>query len=174
MAKSINGFALSAILAGSILLYAGFKGYSVKTALQNVIRGKTPGSGQSTISGLSTVDAVSGSGSSTGSPSVPSGISGSNKQVLQAVAASFGWTGSEWTALDNVEMAEAGYNLTATNPSSGAYGMAQFINGPSEYAQYGGDSTTARGQSIAMCNYIKQRYGTPSVAWAHEQQYNWY
>jgi hypothetical protein len=44
--------------------------------------------------------------------------------------------------------------------------MAQFIDGPSEYAEYGGNSTTAAGQSVAMCNYIKQRYGTPVVAWA--------
>jgi hypothetical protein len=94
--------------------------------------------------------------------------------ALQSAAAKLGWTGAEWAALNNVEMAEAGYNLTATNPSSGAYGMAQFINGPSEYAQYGGDSTSAAGQATAMVNYIAQRYGDPIAAWAHEQADHWY
>ncbi len=71
-------------------------------------------------------------------------------------------------------MREAGFSLTAQNPTSGAYGMAQFINGPSEYAQYGGNSTTAAGQAVAMVNYIAQRYGTPAAAWAHEQAFGWY
>jgi hypothetical protein len=71
-------------------------------------------------------------------------------------------------------MREAGYSLTAKNPSSGAYGMAQFINGASEYAQYGGNASTAAGQAKAMVAYIAQRYGTPEKAWAHEQSYGWY
>jgi hypothetical protein len=94
--------------------------------------------------------------------------------ALKAAAESVGWTGAQWQALVNVEMREAGFSLTAQNPSSGAYGMAQFINGPGEYAQYGGNATTYSGQAAAMVNYILQRYGTPAAAWAHEQQYGWY
>jgi phage-related protein len=94
--------------------------------------------------------------------------------ALQSAAAKLGWTGSEWVALNNVEMREAGYNLTAQNPTSGAYGMAQFINGAAEYAQYGGNSTTAAGQATAMVNYIAQRYGDPIAAWEHEESASWY
>lgn len=94
--------------------------------------------------------------------------------ALQSAAGKLGWTGSEWVALNNVEMREAGYNLTAQNPTSNAYGMAQFINGAAEYAQYGGNSTTAAGQATAMVNYIAQRYGDPIAAWAHEQSAGWY
>lgn len=94
--------------------------------------------------------------------------------ALQSAAAKRGWTGAEWTALNNVEMREAGYSLTATNPSSGAYGMAQFINGPSEYYQYGGNPNTYAGQAVAMVNYIAQRYGDPIAAWNHELNYGWY
>jgi hypothetical protein len=126
------------------------------------LQGVTPGTGQSNPDAVGQAVAAG------------AGTTGSNEQVMQQVAASFGWTGPEWTALYNVEMREAGFSLTATNPTSGAYGMAQFINGPSEYAQYGGNSTTAFGQSVAMCNYIKQRYGTPIAAWAHEQEFGWY
>jgi hypothetical protein len=103
------------------------------------------------------------------------GVSNSSAYAaLQSAAAKLGWTGAEWTALNNVEMREAGYNLTATNPSSGAYGMAQFINGPSEYYTYGGNPNTAAGQAVAMVNYDKSRYGDPEAAWAHEVAFGWY
>jgi hypothetical protein len=104
----------------------------------------------------------------------PTGSGATIMELMKSMAASVGWTGAQWTALNAVEMREAGYDLTATNPSSGAYGLAQFINGPSEYAQYGGNSTTAAGQITAMINYIAQRYGEPSAALDHEIQYNWY
>ena len=52
--------------------------------------------------------------------------------------------------------------------------MAQFINGPGEYFQYGGNPYTAAGQFTAMFSYIRQRYGTPVSAWAHELGYGWY
>lgn len=75
--------------------------------------------------------------------------------ALQTAAAKAGWTGPQWTALYDVEMREAGFNMGAVNPSSGALGMAQFINGASEYALYGGNVNTAAGQAVAMVNYIK-------------------
>jgi TP901 family phage tail tape measure protein len=102
------------------------------------------------------------------------GGGGSVEATMKSMAASVGWTGSEWNALNYVETREAGYNIHATNPSSGAYGLAQFINGPGEYAQYGGNASTAVGQIIAFFNYIKQRYGSPISAAAHEAAYNWY
>jgi hypothetical protein len=104
----------------------------------------------------------------------PTGSGATIQALMQSMAASVGWTGAEWTALNNVEMREAGYNLTATNPSSGAYGLAQFINGAGEYAQYGGNSTTAQGQITAMLSYIRSRYGDPVAAWAHEEEFGWY
>jgi hypothetical protein len=90
------------------------------------------------------------------------------QSLMKNMAAAKGWTGAEWDALASVEAREAGWSMTATNPSSGAYGLAQFINGPSEYAQYGGNSTTAMGQITGMLNYISSRYGDPEAAWAHE------
>ena len=110
-----------------------------------------------------------GGGSSGSAPANASGIAG----MMQQMAAVRGWSGGEWTALYQVEQREAGFNLNARNPSSGAYGLAQFINGPGEYAQYGGNLSAA-GQITAMLNYISQRYGTPSNAWQHELQFGWY
>jgi hypothetical protein len=86
----------------------------------------------------------------------------------------FPWPASMWPAFNYVEMREAGYNLHALNPSSGAYGVAQFINGPSEYFQYGGNPSTFQGQFTGMFNYIRQRYNNPVAAAAHESAFNWY
>jgi hypothetical protein len=106
------------------------------------------------------------------------GSGGASGGIIQAMfatmAAAKGWTGAELTALLEVEAREAGFSITATNPTSGAYGLAQFINGASEYATYGGNSTTAQGQITGMLNYIQQRYGDPIAAEQHEVNYGWY
>jgi hypothetical protein len=172
--ERFSGVALGSIAVGALFAYAGIKGYSIPNTIKALISGQSP-AGQSQATPVSGTVPASTTASTTASGNVSTtAVSGSNEAVLQQVAAQFGWTGAEWTALYNVEMAEAGFSLTAQNPSSGAYGMAQFINGASEYATYGGNSTTAQGQATGMCNYVKQRYGKPSVAWAHEQQYGWY
>ena len=104
----------------------------------------------------------------------PTGSGGSVEALMKSMAASVGWTGSLWTDLFNVEEREAGFNLTAQNPGSGAYGLAQFINGPSEYYQWGGNPNTAAGQITGMLNYIRARYGSPAGAWQSELTRGWY
>lgn len=112
--------------------------------------------------------------SSAGGISMAGVVGSSGYAALRSAAAKAGWNGQMWNALADVEMAEAGFNIHAQNPGSGAYGMAQFINGPSEYYQYGGNPFTAAGQAVGMVNYIKSRYGNPEAAWAHEQADHWY
>jgi hypothetical protein len=102
-----------------------------------------------------------------------SGGAAAAQRYAQGLLAAYGWNG-QWAALNAVAMRESGWSLTARNPSSGAYGIAQFINGPSEYYQYGGNPNTVAGQVIAFFNYIRQRYGNPSAAWGHELAYGWY
>ncbi len=96
------------------------------------------------------------------------------QDVAMKMAALIGWTGGLWTDLNNVAMRESGWSMTAQNPTSGAYGIAQFIDGPSEYAQYGGNADTLSGQLVAFFNYIKDRYGSPAGAWQHELDFGWY
>jgi hypothetical protein len=134
--------------------------------------GKAPPSKQASQSGGSSANTTSTVISATGG--TPHGTQAQNQALGKQMAAAMGWTGAEWTALNNVEMQEAGWDPTATNPTSGAYGIAQGITGPSWYAGYGGDSATVKGQITGFLNYVKQRYVTPSKAWAHEQQFNWY
>jgi hypothetical protein len=102
-------------------------------------------------------------------------LTGSNAAVAQQAAAFIGWTGAEWTALNNLVMRESGWSMTATNPTSGAYGIAQGITGPSWYYQWpGGDPNTLMGQLNGLFAYIKSRYGDPINAWAHEVSAGWY
>jgi len=176
MADKIDGFGVAAIGIGAVFIYGGIKGYSPLTALTDVIKGTNPNTGQSNTESLTqSADTTSTNTGSSNSSMLSGPASGSGQAALKKAADTKGWgSGAEWQALNNVEMAEAGYSLTAKNPSSGAYGMAQFINGPSEYYQYGGNPNTYDGQAIAMVNYIAQRYGDPIAAWAHEQAYHWY
>jgi len=93
---------------------------------------------------------------------------------LNSIAAQHGWNSSEVQAWARVIQAESNGTTTDTNPTSGAYGIAQFINGPGEYARYGGSADTVTGQLTAMANYIAQRYGTPTAAWVFHVNHGWY
>lgn len=155
-------------------------GLLVATAVQdaqgdplNLIRGHDKG--VANFAGTSSSPAPSSSSSVPGS--LPSGGQSHGlvtMAALEAIGRAHGWSGQQITDWMNVVQAESNGTLTDTNPSSGAYGIAQFINGPSEYAVYGGNATTLAGQLTAMANYIAQRYGNPSAAWAHEQSQHWY
>lgn len=109
----------------------------------------------------------------------PAGAGGTYGQVsysqVAAIGQSHGWDQKQiddW--FYNLIPSESDGTITDTNKQSGAYGIAQGINGPPWYSQHGGDPNTVVGQLTAMGNYIAQRYGNPSAAWAFHKQNNWY
>jgi hypothetical protein len=73
------------------------------------------------------------------------------------------WGASQWAPLHSLWMGESGFNATARNPSSGAYGIPQALP-PSKMgrAAAGGD---AAAQIAWGLNYIGGRYGTPANAY---------
>lgn len=102
------------------------------------------------------------------------GLSGPLQAMAQQLLGRHGWA-NQWPAFNSLETREAGWNIHARNPNSGAYGLAQFINGPREYYQYGGNPFTGAGQLTAMMNYIAGRYPRgPNEAWSHELSAGWY
>jgi trimeric autotransporter adhesin len=106
-----------------------------------------------------------------------SGLRGSraaNEAVVQRIWSSmFGWTGNEWAATVPLIMQESGFNNTAQNQTSTAYGMFQFLD--STWSGYGIPKTSdPTQQSIAGGRYIGARYHDPIGALAHERAYNWY
>lgn len=100
--------------------------------------------------------------------------SGSVKEIGQQLAAARGWTGSEWTCLDLLWQRESGWNPSASNPSSGAYGIPQALPG-SKMGSAGSDWATNPATQIEWgLGYIADRYGTPCGAWGHSESVGWY
>ncbi|MER7705364.1 transglycosylase SLT domain-containing protein [Kitasatospora sp. NPDC097605] len=69
---------------------------------------------------------------------------------------------------------ESSWNVTAVNPSSGAYGLAQALPG-SKMATHGADWKTNPTTQIRWAlDYMNDRYGSPNNAWAFWQTHHWY
>jgi hypothetical protein len=86
----------------------------------------------------------------------------------------FGWSASQFSCLEPLWYHESGWNPSAENPSSGAYGIPQALHG-SMMASAGSDWRTNPATQIRWgLSYIHDRYGSPCGAWAHEQSANWY
>src|SRR5262249_7464850 len=121
-----------------------------------------------------------GGGARPSGPPVAGGLAagaaaGGAAAAAQQMAAFIGWAGAEWTALKELGMRGTGWCKTARHPTSGAYGIAQGITGPSWYYQWpGGDPNTLVGQLNGFFAYIRSRYGDPINAWAHEMAFGWY
>ncbi|GAB2725279.1 hypothetical protein GCM10010442_53450 [Kitasatospora kifunensis] len=69
---------------------------------------------------------------------------------------------------------ESGWNVTATNPSSGSYGLGQAL--PAEkMASAGADWRTNPTTQIKWAyDYMNSRYGSPNQAWDWWQAHHWY
>ena len=86
----------------------------------------------------------------------------------------YGWTENDFNCLVKLWERESNWNPNAVNKSSGATGIPQALPG-SKMASEGSDwATNAKTQIRWGLKYIKNRYGTPSAAWAHSQQKGWY
>lgn len=86
------------------------------------------------------------------------------------------WGAGQWPPFASLEQQEAGWNPKAVNPSSGAAGLAQALP-PSKYPPGAWPYTglnSAKLQLQWMMGYIRDRYGNPAGAWAHEQSAGWY
>ena len=98
----------------------------------------------------------------------PRASSGSARDIARSIF------GSQFSCADALIQKESSWNVQATNPSSGAYGLGQALP-PSKMAPYGSDwRTSAQTQLTWMADYVSARYGGVCNAWAHSQQHNWY
>ncbi|MFI9273268.1 transglycosylase SLT domain-containing protein [Kitasatospora sp. NPDC052896] len=69
---------------------------------------------------------------------------------------------------------ESGWNVSATNPSSGAYGLGQALPA-SKMASAGADWKTNPTTQIKWAyDYMNSRYGSPNAAWAYWQTHHNY
>jgi hypothetical protein len=163
---------------GATLMYAGIKGYSLMAVIQNLVSGKpihenvtmlAPLGNEEIASGIGTAD-TSGIGVASGSP----------REIGKAAAVLYGWTveSGDWDALDKLWTRESGWNPKAENKKSGAFGIPQAL--PYSKMPKAAWPTRFGGQADAGIQigwglgYIKNRYGSPRMAWAHEQANGWY
>lgn len=88
--------------------------------------------------------------------------------------ASYGWSADQMQSLLTLWTKESDWTTTATNASSGAYGIVQSL--PAEkMASSGADYlTNYRTQINWGLNYIKERYGSPAAALNFHLANNWY
>lgn len=101
----------------------------------------------------------------TQAPAVPSG---SARDIARQVF------GSQFTCADALINKESSWNVQATNPSSGAYGLPQALPG-SKMASHGSDwQSNPATQLRWMKTYVDSRYGGICGAWNHSQKNNWY
>ncbi|HKU31770.1 MAG TPA: hypothetical protein VJQ60_14890 [Arthrobacter sp.] len=91
-----------------------------------------------------------------------------------SILPSYGWGPGEMSALITLWNKESDWRTTAVNSSSGAYGIGQSLPGD-KMASEGADWQTNYQTQIRWgLNYIKERYGSPSAAWAFHLVNNWY
>jgi phage-related protein len=84
------------------------------------------------------------------------------------------WGDGQWPYFADIVRRESNWNVFATNPGSGAYGIPQALPG-SKMASAGADwRTSGYTQLRWMVGYIKNRWHTPAEADANEQQNHWY
>jgi hypothetical protein len=91
----------------------------------------------------------------------------------QAIAASI-VPADQLASFDEIISHESGWDVTATNPSSGAYGLPQALPGD-KMAVDGADwATDATTQIEWALQYMDATYGSPNQAWVFWQANNWY
>jgi hypothetical protein len=89
--------------------------------------------------------------------------------TVQALAESIIGNATQFQCFSNIVSHESGWDYTATNPSSGAYGLVQALPGD-KMASVGADWRTNPATQIKWgLNYMNSRYGSPCDAWAYWQ-----
>ncbi|MER6461020.1 aggregation-promoting factor C-terminal-like domain-containing protein [Streptomyces sp. NPDC001288] len=81
---------------------------------------------------------------------------------------------AQFAAFSKIVSHESGWNPSATNGSSGAYGLVQALPG-SKMASAGSDWKTNPATQIKWgLDYMNSRYGSPTAAWSFWQANGWY
>ncbi|MEV7322717.1 transglycosylase SLT domain-containing protein [Streptomyces sp. NPDC093970] len=92
----------------------------------------------------------------------------------QAIAHKMIPDAAQFNAFSNIVSHESGWNPSATNSSSGAYGLVQALPG-SKMASAGSDWKTNPATQIKWgLDYMNSRYGSPTAAWSFWQANGWY
>ena len=95
------------------------------------------------------------------------------RDIARAMLPEYGFSSDQFSCLDSLYMSESGWDPTADNPTSSAYGIPQALTEthddlPADYM------TNPASQIEWGLDYIRSSYGTPCSAWEFKQANNWY
>ena len=96
------------------------------------------------------------------------------RDIAESMLSDYGWDSSEMSCLDQLWVSESNWDVNATNPTSGAYGIPQALPA-GKMASAGSDWRTNPETQIEWgLDYIESSYGTPCSAWEFKQANEWY
>jgi hypothetical protein len=96
------------------------------------------------------------------------------RDIAMTMLADYGWSTDQFACLDALYSRESGWNVSAANPYSGAFGIPQALPGD-KMASAGSDwQTNPQTQLEWGLSYIQDRYGSPCGAWGFWESNNYY
>jgi transglycosylase-like protein with SLT domain len=102
------------------------------------------------------------------------GVTDPKEIARQILKNKYGYGSSQFSCFNNIIMRESMWDIHATNPSSGAYGIPQALPA-SKMASVASDwRTNPATQIIWGIEYMKDRYGSPCAAWGFKSSHGWY
>ena len=95
------------------------------------------------------------------------------RDIARGLLPKYGFSSDQFGCLDALYVSESGWDPTADNPTSSAYGIPQALTEthddlPADYM------TNPASQIEWGLDYIRSSYGTPCSAWEFKQANNWY
>ncbi|MHB1431233.1 MAG: aggregation-promoting factor C-terminal-like domain-containing protein [Streptosporangiaceae bacterium] len=98
-----------------------------------------------------------------------------NREIAWRMMPRFGWKSRyQFRYVNWLWNRESSWNVHATNPYSGAYGIPQAVPGAKMSSAGRNWQSSATVQIRWGLRYIRAVYGSPRRAWAHECAYGWY
>jgi hypothetical protein len=98
----------------------------------------------------------------------------SPRQIAKGMLHSFHWSLAQYKYLNWLWERESSWNVHASNPFSGAYGIPQAVPGAKMASAGPAWRTDAATQIRWGLRYIRAVYGSPQRAWDHEVSVGWY
>lgn len=128
--------------------------------------GGEPGSNPASAASGAKASAPRKVGALVGAP----GLKGNIQRKVYNDAQALGWSAEDWEWI--IEH-ESGFDPSAVNPSSGAFGLGQAL-GDEGTAKHKMHSSNWETQLEGMAEYIAERYGNPTKARQFHEANNWY
>jgi hypothetical protein len=189
----VNGVAVAAIGAGTILVWSGINNKGILVTAKDIVSGQKPVPGPSASPPPGTETSINQSlGIDVPVPGISTNFS-ANQATARLLAAPYGWSaGSQWNAFVDVVNRESGWDNEVYNGGAvggpyqpnKAYGIAQALGHGPNGAPYpagnlgnppgAGGISSAAAQISWMLSYIRNEYGTPEGALNSENTRGYY